>query len=60
MDRLYAEARKTLLGEEYSAIDPRIILFLSEFIEPIEETADRCEASMDYFRVLLVKLTKPK
>ncbi|MEM2089091.1 MAG: DUF47 family protein [Thermoproteota archaeon] len=60
VDRLYAEARKTLLGEEYSDMDPRIILFLSEFIEAIEETADRCEDSMDYFRVLLVELTKPK
>jgi predicted phosphate transport protein (TIGR00153 family) len=60
VDRLYAEARRTILGEKYSNMDPRVVVFLSEFIEAIEETADRCEDSMDYFRVLLVELTKPR
>ncbi|MEM2929910.1 MAG: DUF47 family protein [Thermoproteota archaeon] len=59
VDMLYAEARKTLLGEEYSDLDPRIILFLTEFLKAIEETCDRCEDSIDHFRVLLVGLTKP-
>lgn len=59
VDMLYAQARKTLLGDEYSDVDPRIILFLSEFLKAIEETCDRCEDSIDHFRVLLVGLTKP-
>ncbi len=59
VDMLYAEARRTLLGDEYSGIDPRIILFLTEFLKAIEETCDRCEDSIDHFRVLLVGLTRP-
>lgn len=59
VDMLYAQARKTLLGDEYADVDPRVILFLSEFLKAIEETCDRCEDSIDHFRVLLVGLTKP-
>ncbi len=59
VDMLYAQAGKMLLGDEYADVDPRIILFLSEFLKAIEETCGRCEDSIDYFRVLLVGLTKP-
>jgi len=60
VDTLYMEARKLLLSEKYSSLDPRIILFLSELLESIEETSDRCEDSVDYFRILLTELIKPE
>ncbi|MGC8832203.1 MAG: DUF47 domain-containing protein [Thermoproteota archaeon] len=60
VDKLYVEARGLLLSDKYSNMDPRMVIFLSEFFEAIEETSDRCEDSIDYFRVLLVELTKPK
>ncbi|MGQ9479044.1 MAG: DUF47 domain-containing protein [Thermoproteota archaeon] len=60
VDVLYAETRGLLLSDKYSSTDPRIILFLSELLEAIEETTDRCEDSIDYFRILLAELTKPE
>jgi predicted phosphate transport protein (TIGR00153 family) len=59
VDILYMEARKLLLDEKYSSLDPRMVVFLSELFEAIEETSDRCEDSVDHFRILLVELTKP-
>ncbi|MEM1558191.1 MAG: DUF47 family protein [Thermoproteota archaeon] len=60
VDILYMEARKLLLNDKYSSLDPRMIVFLSELLEAIEETSDRCEDSIDYFRILLTELTKPE
>jgi predicted phosphate transport protein (TIGR00153 family) len=59
VDMLYTEARKVLLDDEYSDVDPRVLLFLSNFLKEIEDTCDRCEDSIDHLRVLLVGLTKP-
>lgn len=59
VDILYMEARKLLLNEKYSSLDPRMVIFLSELFEAIEETSDRCEDSIDHFRILLAELTKP-
>lgn len=59
VDMLYTEARKVILNDEYSDIDPRVLLFLSNFLKEIEDTCDRCEDSIDHLRVLLVGLTKP-
>jgi predicted phosphate transport protein (TIGR00153 family) len=59
VDMLFTEARGILLNEEYSNMDPRILLFLSNFLKEIEDTCDRCEDSIDHLRVLLVGLTKP-
>ncbi|MEM3712582.1 MAG: DUF47 family protein [Thermoproteota archaeon] len=60
VDILYMEARKLLLNEKYSSLDPRMVIFLSELFEAIEETSDRCEDSIDHFRILLAELTKPE
>jgi predicted phosphate transport protein (TIGR00153 family) len=60
VDILYMEARMLLLSEKYSSLDPRMIIFLSELFEAIEETSDRCEDSIDRFRILLVELAKPE
>ena len=60
VDILYMEVRKLLLDEKYSTLDPRMVVLLSELFEAIEETSDRCEDSIDYFRILLAELAKPE
>ncbi|MGQ9596564.1 MAG: DUF47 domain-containing protein [Thermoproteota archaeon] len=59
VDKLYTEARKLLLSDKCSNLDPRMVMFLSEFLEEIEDTSDRCEDSIDHFRILLIEITKP-
>jgi len=59
VDRLYTEARKLLLSDKCAGLDARMVIFLSEFLEEIEDTCDRCEDSIDHFRILLVEITKP-
>ena len=59
VDEMHMKTRKTLLTEYYSRVDPRIVSFLSEFFEAIEETSDRCEDASDQIKILVVFLSKP-
>jgi len=59
VDELHMKTRRTLLGDYYSRVDPRIVSFLSEFFEAVEETSDRCEDCSDQIKVLIIYLSKP-
>jgi len=59
VDELHMSSRRILMGDFYSKVDPRVIVFSSELLEAIEETTDRCEDVSDQVRVLLVYLSQP-
>ncbi len=59
VDQFHMKTRETVLGEFYSKVDPRIVAFLSEFFEAVEETSDRCEDCTDQIKVLIIYLSKP-
>lgn len=60
VDQLYQGARSNLKDIQTNGIRVGTIILLSQFIEAIENTADRCEDSCDQVRVMAVTLSKRK
>jgi predicted phosphate transport protein (TIGR00153 family) len=60
VDKLYQNARSNLKDIPTDGIRVGGIILLSQFIEAIENTADRCEDSCDQARVMAVTLSKRK
>lgn len=60
VDRLYQEARRNLNDIETAGIRVGSMILLSQFIESIENTSDRCEDTCDQARVMAVTLSKRK
>ena len=58
VDGLYQKARGVLKGIESDGIHVGSIILLSEFLEAIENTSDRCEDTCDQARVMAVTLSK--
>jgi predicted phosphate transport protein (TIGR00153 family) len=60
VDKLYQKARSNLEDIQTDGIRVGAIILLSQFVEAIENTADRCEDSCDQVRVMAVTLSKRK
>ena len=60
VDQLYQNARGNLKDVQNNRIPVGTIILLSQFIDAIENTADRCEDSCDQARVMAVTLSKRK
>ncbi|MFQ6124781.1 MAG: DUF47 domain-containing protein [Candidatus Heimdallarchaeota archaeon] len=54
LDDQYNEARSLLLTIPNNTLNASLILLLSQFLENLENTADRCEDATDQIRVLAV------
>jgi predicted phosphate transport protein (TIGR00153 family) len=60
VDGLHQKARGILKDIETDGIHVGSIILLSQFLEAIENTADRCEDACDQARVMAVTLAKRK
>jgi predicted phosphate transport protein (TIGR00153 family) len=60
VDGLHQKARGILKDIETDGIRVGSIILLSQFIEAIENTADRCEDACDQVRVMAVTMSKRK
>lgn len=60
VDDLHQKARALLKDIETNGIHVGSIILLNEFVEDIENTADRCEDACDQARVMAVTLSKRK
>jgi uncharacterized protein Yka (UPF0111/DUF47 family) len=60
VDDLHQKARGILKDIETDGIHVGSIILLSQFLEAIENTADRCEDACDQARVMVVTLSKRK
>jgi len=60
VDGLHQKARGILKDIETDGIHVGSIILLSQFMEAIENTADRCEDACDQARVMAVTLSKRK
>jgi predicted phosphate transport protein (TIGR00153 family) len=60
VDGLHQKARGILKDIETDGIHVGSIILLSQFLEAIENTADRCEDACDQARVMAVTLSKRK
>lgn len=60
VDKLHQNARSNLKDIQSDGIRVGAVILLSQFIEAIENTADRCEDSCDQVRVMAVTLSKRK
>jgi len=60
VDALHQEARGILKDIDTNGIRVGSIILLSQFVEAIENTADRCEDTCDQARVMAVTLSKRK
>jgi predicted phosphate transport protein (TIGR00153 family) len=60
VDGLHQKARGILKDIETDGIHVGAIILLSQFMEAIENTADRCEDACDQARVMAVTLSKRK
>jgi predicted phosphate transport protein (TIGR00153 family) len=60
VDGLHQNARGVLRDIETDGVRVGSIILLSEFVEAIENTADRCEDACDQARVMVVTLSKRK
>jgi predicted phosphate transport protein (TIGR00153 family) len=60
VDGLHQEARGILKDIETDGIHVGSIILLSQFLEAVENTADRCEDACDQARVMAVTLSKRK
>ena len=60
VDDLYQKARGVLKDVETNGVGVGSIILLSEFLEAIENTSDRCEDTCDQARVMAVTLSKRK
>jgi predicted phosphate transport protein (TIGR00153 family) len=58
VDGLYQKARGILKDIETDGVGVGSIILLSEFLEAIENTSDRCEDTCDQARVMAVTLSK--
>ena len=59
-DKLHQKARSKLNEIKTDSIGVGSIILLSQFLEAIENTADRCEDTCDQVRVMAVTLSKRK
>ncbi|OFX16641.1 hypothetical protein A3K71_01265 [archaeon RBG_16_50_20] len=57
-DKLHQKARSALIEIKTDSIPVGSIILLSQFLEAIENTADRCEDTCDQVRVMAVTLSK--
>jgi len=60
VDGLYQKARGILKDIETDGVHVGSIILLSQFLEAIENTSDRCEDTCDQARVMAVTLSKRK
>jgi predicted phosphate transport protein (TIGR00153 family) len=60
VDSLHQKARGILKDIETDGVHVGSIILLSQFLEAIENTADRCEDACDQARVMAVTLSKRK
>lgn len=60
VDGLHQKARGIFKGIETDGVHVGSIILLSQFLEAIENTADRCEDACDQARVMAVTLSKRK
>jgi uncharacterized protein Yka (UPF0111/DUF47 family) len=60
VDGVHQKARGILKDIETDGIHVGSIILLSQFLEAIENTADRCEDACDQARVMAVTLAKRK
>jgi predicted phosphate transport protein (TIGR00153 family) len=60
VDGLHQNARVVLRDIDTDGVRVGSIILLSEFVEAIENTADRCEDACDQARVMVVTLSKRK
>jgi predicted phosphate transport protein (TIGR00153 family) len=60
VDGLHQKARGVLKDIDTDGVSVGSIILLSEFVEAIENTADRCEDACDQARVMAVTLSKRK
>ena len=60
VDGLHQKARGILKDIETDAVHVGSIILLSQFLEAVENTADRCEDACDQARVMAVTLSKRK
>lgn len=60
VDKLYQKARSYVKDIQSNGIRVGSIILLSQFLEAIENTADRCEDTCDQVRVMAVTLSKKK
>jgi len=60
VDGLHQNARGVLRDIDTDGVRVGSIILLSEFVEAIENTADRCEDACDQARVMVVTLSKRK
>ena len=60
VDKLYQNARSNLKDIQTNGIHVGSIILLSQFLDAIENTSDRCEDSCDQARVMAVTLSKRK
>jgi len=60
VDKLYQKARSNLNNIKTNGIYVGSIILLSQFVDAIENTADRCEDTCDQVRVMAVTLSKKK
>ena len=58
VDVFYQKARKDLKNIQTNGINVGTIILLSQFLDAIENTSDRCEDSCDQARVMAVTLSK--
>ena len=54
VDNLYEKARKQILSIDYSKMSPGAVILLSQFLDALENIADRCEDTCDQVRVIAV------
>jgi predicted phosphate transport protein (TIGR00153 family) len=60
IDNLYQKARGNLNNIKTNGVNIGSVILLSQFIEGIENTSDRCEDACDQVRVMAVTLSKRK
>jgi len=60
VDELHQKARGTLSDIRTDGITVGSVILLAEFIDSVEETADKCEDTCDQARVMAVTLSKRK
>jgi predicted phosphate transport protein (TIGR00153 family) len=60
VDGLHQKARGIFKDIETDGVHVGSIILLSQFLEAIENTADRCEDACDQARVMVVTLSKRK
>jgi predicted phosphate transport protein (TIGR00153 family) len=60
VDGLYQNSRRNLSDMTANQFSVGSVILLSEFLEAIENTADRCEDTCDQVRVMAVMLAKRK